>query len=74
MLLTVTTVRSTDESYMQGRYDTSDSERKASQSHRDNRRELGCGVYVILNHDLQAQRRVMEQSDQKQDHQDGGER
>src|SRR5579872_979059 len=59
---------STAECNAQGRHDTRDRERKAAKTHPDHCGEFGPGVYIILDHNLQAERSVIEESDQKQDH------
>ena len=62
------------ERHAKGGHDARSGERETAKTHRDDGGELGSGVDVILDHDLQAERSVMEQGDQKQDHQGGGER
>ncbi len=59
---------------MQSRYDARSSEREAAQAHRRDPCKLRPGVNVVFDHDLQPERGMMKQSDQKEDHQGDGER
>ena len=52
--------RSIDETDVQSGYNTRSGECDAAEAHCHDRCELRPGVGVILNHDLQAERRVME--------------
>src|SRR5579872_4603134 len=58
---------STAESDAQGGHNTRGRERTAAKTHGDHRRELGPRVYVVLDHNLQAERGVIKERDQKQD-------
>src|SRR5579863_5608789 len=62
------------ESNTQGGKDTRNGECEAAKTHADHRRELDPGMYVVLDHDLEAKCGMMEEGDQKQHHQDGRER
>jgi len=65
---------STAERDAQDGHDTRGSEGAATKTRSNHSRELGRGMNVVLDHDLQTKRRVIKKRNQKQDHQDGGER
>jgi len=54
--------------------DASDSQSEAAHAHGDQRRKLQCGVHVIPDNDLQTECEVMEQHNQQEHYQNGGER
>jgi hypothetical protein len=47
---------------------------RAAHAHGDQRRKLHCGVHVIPDNDLQTECEVMEQHNQQEHYQNGGER
>ena len=58
----------------QGGHDSCGGECEAAKAHRYQRCKFSPGVDVILDHDLQPKRGVIEEGDQKQDHENAGER
>jgi hypothetical protein len=65
---------STAERDAQDGHDTCGREGEATKMRSNHNRELDRGMNVVLDHDLETKRHVVKKRDQKQDHQDGGER
>jgi hypothetical protein len=65
---------STAERDAQDGYDTRGRKGAATKTRSNHGRELGRGMDVVLDHDLQTKRCVIKKRNQKQDHQDDGER